>query len=33
MSKPMPSADFLHWAQRWHQGEVLTHTAHGSLLS
>jgi diguanylate cyclase (GGDEF)-like protein len=32
MSKPMPSVDFLHWAQRWHQGEVLTHTGHGALL-
>jgi diguanylate cyclase (GGDEF)-like protein len=32
MSKPMPSADFLHWAQRWHQGQVLTHTGHGALL-
>ncbi|WP_326535523.1 putative bifunctional diguanylate cyclase/phosphodiesterase [Pseudorhodoferax sp.] len=32
MSKPLPAVDFLHWAQRWHQGEVLTHTGHGALL-
>ena len=32
MSKPLPASDFLHWAQRWHQGEVLTQTGHGALL-
>ncbi len=31
MSKPLPAADFLQWALRWHRGQVLTPTGHGAL--